>query len=440
MNRFHTAVLAGLTLMVFSTVNTSAQFKPNYDESKVPAYTLPDLLSRKDGRPVSSAGDWERHRRAEILELFETHVYGRSPGRPAEMKFEVRSEDRQALGGKATRKEVTVLFTGQSDGPAMDILIYLPNDAKGPAPLFIGLNFFGNHTVHSDPAITIPTSWMRSSADLGVVNNRATEAGRGLRAERWQVEKIIGRGFGLATIYCGDIEPDFAEGWKMGVRSVFRPGERGRPAVKADGPVEFAPDDWGCIAAWAWGLSRALDYFETDEAIDHGRVAVMGHSRLGKTSLWAGAADERFAIVISNNSGCGGAALSRRRFGETVERINTSFPHWFCGNFEKYNENESALPVDQHMLIALAAPRPAYVASAQEDAWADPRGEFLAAQHAGPVYELLGRKGVGVDEMPALNQPVGDFVGYHIRTGRHDVTAYDWEQYLSFGERHFGSE
>jgi hypothetical protein len=415
--------------LVFAALLCAQRPDTNYDESKVPAYVLPDPLVMSNGQPVRDARTWTAKRRPEILELFRSNVFGRSPGRPKEMSFELAEISRQALGGSAVRKQVLVYFSGKKDGPKMEILLYLPAGARKPVPVFLGLNFTGNHSVNADPGIRLGEIWQRDRAAKKEGKQRATDATRGAAASRWQVEKILERGYGLATVYYGDIEPDFDGGMPYGVRPLY--AKPGQPR---------AADEWAAIGAWAWGLSRALDYLETDKSVDAKRVIVNGHSRLGKTSLWAGAEDTRFAIVISNDSGEGGAALARRRFGERTRDLNTSFPHWFCDNFRKFNERENDLPVDAHMLIALIAPRPVYVASAEEDQWADPKGEFLAASAAGPVYKLLGKQGLDTDKMPGIHQPIMNTVGYHIRAGKHDVTAYDWDRFLDFADKHFGRQ
>ena len=395
-----------------------------YDETLVPAYTLPDPLVDADGAPITRAAAWPA-RRAAILDQFATHVYGRTPATAITARATVEEETRQALGGAAQRKQVRLELTHAGGTLTLHLLLYLPVHADGPVPVFLGLNFHGNHTVHADPAILLPSGWVPANG-AGVRDHRATDAGRGTVAGRWPITTILARGYGVATVYCGDADPDFDDGFANGVHGLL--GDAGAPAR--------AGDAWGTLGAWAWSLSRTLDYLETDPDVDGARVAVLGHSRLGKAALWAGAQDARFALVISNESGCGGAALSRRCFGETVRAINERFPHWFCRNFRAYNDDEAALPVDQHMLLALIAPRPLYVASAQEDLWSDPRGEFLAAVAASPVYRLLGADGLPATEMPPVDQPVaGGTVGYHIRAGAYDVTAFDWACYLDFADR-----
>jgi len=422
------APILTLTLVSVTFLGLSAAPPTNYDESKVPSYKLPDPLVLLNGDKVTDAKTWITRRRPEILELFKTQVYGIMPAPPKAMSFQVTSSDKKALGGKATRREVSIHFTADKKGPRLDLLLYLPNDADGPVPVFIGHNFRGNHTINADPKISFNKGWMRNGN--GVVNNQATEATRGTSSSRWDVDAILAAGYGLVTCYYGDIDPDYDDDFQNGVHPLFLKAGQKKPG----------PSEWGSISAWAWGLSRGLDYLETDKDVDHKRVAVIGHSRLGKTSLWAGASDPRFALVISNNSGCGGAALSRRQFGETVKVINDRFPHWFCDNYTKYNEDLPSMPVDQHMLVALMAPRPVYIASAQEDRWADPRGEFLAGLGAHPVYRLLGKPGLPTTEWPGINQPVAGTIGYHVRSGQHDVTSYDWKQYILFADHHFGHD
>jgi hypothetical protein len=376
--------------------------------------------------------------RPALLEVFSAELYGRTPRAEIPVRYEVLERDGSAFEGRAYRTQVRLHFGAETDGPRMDLLIFRPAHARrtgrGGVPAFLGLNFRGNAAVYPDPAIRLGAGWVPNDRETGATANRATEASRGVDAARWPVETIVGAGYALVTAAYGDLEPDEpargrdsagpgATGPARGVRSLF--------------PSTGRADEWGAIGVWAWGLSRALDYLETDPAIDARRVAVVGHSRLGKTALWAAAQDPRFAMAISIQSGCLGAALSKRRFGETIGRITRAFPHWFAPAARRYAEDEDALPVDQHQLLALLAPRPLYVASASQDAWADPHGEFLAAQGASPVWGLFGRRGLGGVAPPAVDQPVRrGLVGYHVRHGTHDVTAYDWAQFLAFADLH----
>jgi len=422
-----TLALVFLVLLGINPVSLLAQkSEVIYDEALVPEFSLPDPLKLEDGQSITSPEVWNSQARPEILAQFEEQVYGKAPPAPANINFRIEEESDNALDGLAVRRQIAIQLTPDEKGPVLHLLLYLPKAAQQPVPTFLTLNFYGNHTIASDPEILLSQSWMRNNSSKGVVDHKATEASRGSSDSRWPVKTILENGYGLASIYYGDIDPDYDDGFQNGVHPYFMNKGQQRPQA----------DQWGSIAAWAWGLSRAMDYLQIDSEVDGQKVVVMGHSRLGKTSLWAGATDNRFAAVISNNSGCGGAALSRRRFGESVQRINTSFPHWFCENFKKYNHNEGACPVDQHMLIALVAPRPVLVCSAEEDRWADPLGEFLSVYHASPVYEMLGVEGINASQMPPVDEPVLSRVGYYIRPGKHDVLPSDWNRYMKFADRH----
>ena len=404
-------------LLSFTVV--SARMKISYDESKVPAYTLPNPLVCESGKLVRNRRQWEKVRRPELLSLFETEMFGKMPGRPSELHFKVLSEDIHALGGVATRKEVAVYFD-DSEKSYMVLLMYVPNEKKGAVPAFLGVNFMGNHATTDDPGVSMPTAdQIKGYGEGYILRDRATNA------HRWPYEYIVSNGYAVVTFYRGDVDPDWHDGFRNGVHGVVDSGRERRA------------DSWGTIAAWSWGLSRALDYLETDKDIDSRKVAVIGHSRLGKAALWAGATDRRFALVISNNSGCSGAAISRRQFGEHVEFINDKFPHWFCDNYKKYGANESSLPFDQHELIALVAPRPVYVASASLDRWADPKGEMLSLVHASPVYGLYGYEPFDRSVLPPVNTPmVTDRMGYHMREGKHNIVLYDWQQYVAFADKY----
>jgi len=420
-------ILTVLSLMLLTNCpKGTGDFEPNYDESKVPQYTLPDPFVPENGSTVKDSTDWSGFRRPEIMELFRKEVYGRVPEFNFIQEYIQNDYDTTALEGTAKRRQVTISIIAEDKHLDINLLIYYPK-LTGAVPVFLGYNFYGNHTIQPDTGIYITENWVRDSEEFSISSNRANKQSRGVRQSRWPVDFILENGYAMATAYYGDVDPDFDDGFKNGIHGlVYSVNE---------GP---APDEWGSIAAWAWGLSRMMDYLETDPNIDTHKVTVIGHSRLGKTALWAGAGDIRFAVVISNNSGCGGAAISRRQFGETVARINTSFPHWFCDNFNHYNNNEKDLPVDQHLLISCIAPRPVYVASAAEDLWADPRGEFLAALAADTVYRFLGKPGLSSFTMPDPDYPAQEgYIGYHLRSGVHNITGWDWEQYIKFVNSHF---
>jgi (4-O-methyl)-D-glucuronate---lignin esterase len=406
-----------LTWLAIGCLRVCAQNpQANYDESQVGSYTLPDPLTFNNGQRLKSAHDWLR-RRQEILGLFEQNVFGRNPTPASRTRFHHFDVDRNALGGRAIRKQITIHLTSLKTGPVETLLLYLPANARKPAPLILALNFMGNQSVIPDPGVKRGMIWGFNTHE----KQEAQEDSRGKDPE-FEIEKILAHGYGFATIYYQEIEPDFEGGYARGIRPLFR----------SPGQLEPAPDEWGAIGAWSYGLSRAMDYLERDSDVDGRHVGLMGFSRLGKTALWAGALDRRFAMVLSACPGEGGASLMRRNYGETIQNLVERFPYWFAGNFRKFAGKAEQLPVDAHELIALIAPRPVYVTAAEEDRWADPKGEFLALVAAGPVYELLGKKGLGTDQMPEINQPIMHTLGFHIRTGKHAVTDFDWDQFMTF--------
>jgi hypothetical protein len=391
----------------------------NYDESLVGSYTLPDPLRLQSGAQVTDPESWYNQRRPELVRLFEENQFGRTPGRPPGMSFEVFEAGTPALDGKAIRKQVTVYFSPERSGPKMDLLMYLPPGARGPVPLLLNLSFFANAAMVTDPGVKLGEVW--GPGKQRVTATRAT-------TNRLNVEPFLAAGIGVATIYYGDIDPDFLGGIPSGVRALFlKPGQ-----------TEPAPDEWGSVSAWAWGLSRALDYLETDPAVDAKRVAITGASRLGKTVLWAGARDPRFAMVIASVSGEGGAALSRRQYGETIAHLTapSRYPYQFAANYARFANRADQMPVDSHELIALIAPRPLLLQTGDQDFWSDPKGEFLAAIAAEPVYRLLGEEGLGTQQLPAPGQPILHTLGYLMHSGGHGVFPADWPVFLKFMQSH----
>lgn len=391
----------------------------------LPAHAgLPDPLVNLDGSRVTTRADWVAQRRPELKRLFEHYMYGVLPPAPIDLKFAVEHTDPQCFEGRATRKDIAIQYS--TTRPPIHLLLVVPNGRSRPAPVVLGLNFCGNHTVLNDPTIALPTRWMPEFC-AGCTNHQATDAGRGTAVDGWSIRASIDRGYAIATFYTGDLEPD-GNGAPDGVRANYP-----TPETAARGPQA-----WGTIAAWAWGVHRAVDYLVSDPAIDTNRIAVFGHSRNGKTALLAGAFDERIRLVLCHQAGCGGSAPSRGRVGESVKQINDRFPHWFNGAFKAFNQATDRLPFDQHALVALCAPRPVLLSNATEDSWANPDGQFEMLRAADPVYRLLGVEGLTANERPAVGRLLDTRLGYFIRAGKHSTTPEDWRAFLDFADRHFG--
>lgn len=415
---------SSLLLLLFTMFNSWSQNTNN--EKLNTDLKLPDLLISNKGQAIKTTEDWQKIRRPEILKLFEKYVYGKFPKANIKTSFILSKTDSHALKEKAIQKNITVYFVKGKDSVAMELLVFIPKNATKPVPLFLGMNFWGNQAIHPTDEIPMNKSYILKKVEYNIFSNTATEETRGADYSSWPLERILDRGYGVATFCYGDIDPDFDDGFKNGVHSLLNESD------KTDSKSISS------ISAWAFGLSSAMDYLENDPQINKNQIAVFGHSRLGKSALWAGAIDPRFALVVSNESGCGGAALSRGKAGETIKDINTAFPHWFCKNFHTFNDRENELPIDQHMLISLIAPRPVYIGSAELDTWADPKGEFLSLYNASPVYKLFGFNTIEKDSLPAINAPL--IVGktaYHIRTGYHQMSRYDWERYMDFADAQF---
>ncbi|MCE9533669.1 MAG: acetylxylan esterase [Planctomycetes bacterium] len=385
---------------------------------------LPDPLVMFNGTKVASKEDWVNKRRPELKSLFQTYMYGRLPD-TKKVTASLNHEDSKAFGGKGTVREFVLSF----DEPVkakINLLLVVPNERKGPVPVFVGINFSGNHAVLNDPKILLPTSWLPATRK-GVKDNKATDEGRGSEVNLWNVDLAIERGYAVALFYNGDLDPDRADK-REGVRPYL--------------PRESEPslDDTATIMTWAWGFHRVIDYLVTRNDLDPKKIVAVGHSRLGKTALLAAAFDERIAIAMPHQAGCGGTAPSRGKVGEQVKQINDRFPHWFNGNFKKFNDDPTKLPFDQHCLVALCAPRPVLFSNAKEDTWANPDGQFEVLQAADPVYRFLGAGGLEAKQRPEIGKLVDSKLGYYYRDGKHSMTRDDWQAFLDFADKQFGKK
>ncbi|HND50774.1 MAG TPA: acetylxylan esterase [Pirellulaceae bacterium] len=434
MHLFSLAILAALLINGAATRSDSTSNRllaqmpalPEFDKLKSQP-DLPDPLVMLDGRKVADADQWNKLRRPELKELFQHYMYGYLPKKPQRTELEHSWADGNFLDGKATISEETIGFFGPDLPQKLRILTIRPN-VRGPVPVFVAMNFCGNHTVAAHPKIALPTGWIYNSCP-GVEKERATEKGRGGQADVWNADLIVERGYALVTFYSGDIDPDTPD---------FSDGIE--PHFYAAGQKEPKTDDAGAIAAWAWGYHRVVDHLLSRHSsqFDAKRIAAVGHSRNGKTTLLAAAMDERIALAIPHQAGCGGTAPSRGKIGESVKQINDRFPHWFCDEFTKFNSQTDRLPFDQHCLVALCAPRPVLFTNAIDDQWANPDGQFDMLKAAEPVYKLLNAGGLDATARPELNKLVDSQLGYFIRPGKHSMNRQDWEAFLQFADKRLG--
>jgi hypothetical protein len=347
--------------------------------------------------------------------MFQEIQFGKAPGKPAHLSFNVFDSGTPAFNGSAIRKQVTVYFTKDTSDHKMDLLIYLPVNTKQPVPLLLNISFIPNSLSVDDPGVKPGFMWTKDG-------NRVLATTTTFK--KFDVQKFINNGIGVALVYYGDIEPDLPAGLGYGIRSQYLGRDKTLP-----------PDEWGAISAWAWGLSRAMDYFETDNNINAKKIIVTGASRLGKTALWAGASDQRFAMVIASISGEGGAALSRRNYGETIAHITDEHRYFyqFATNYRGYRHKVDQLPMDAHMLVALIAPRPLLLQTGNTDYWSDPKGEYLSARAAEPVYRLFGKAGPGNHEFPAAGDTsLLNPLGYYMHQGGHAVLPADQDVFITF--------
>ncbi len=389
-----------------------------------PQVDLPDPLRLMSGATVKSAREWRNKRRPELKQLFQHYMYGELPAKPDHLEFKTVSEHPDFLDGLGTLRIITI-ECGKQDPTRISLMVVTPNRVKGRVPAFLAMNFCGNHTVSDDPRIPLTEGWLYQSC-AGCKDNHATAAARGTQKQDWPIADILRRGYAFATFCTTDIDSD---------RGDVSDGIRAREDRAAGRPVN--PADRGTIAAWAWGYHRCMDYLVTDRRIDRKHIAAVGHSRNGKTALLAAALDERIALAIPHQAGCGGTAPSRGVIGESVQRINTAFPHWFNARFKQFNTDTARLPFDQHCLVALMAPRPVLLSNAQEDQWANPSGQFDVLRAVEPVYKLLNAGGLDATIQPANGVLIRSQLGYYIRAGKHSMTSGDWGVFLDYADAHF---